>query len=54
MKSLVLAGVHSVSLVDEALVEVADLGNNFFLEDDQVGKPRAEAVAYWLQVGLCF
>jgi molybdopterin/thiamine biosynthesis adenylyltransferase len=31
-------------VVDDALVSRADLGNNFFVTEESVGKPRAEVV----------
>ncbi|KAF1761726.1 hypothetical protein GCK72_009982 [Caenorhabditis remanei] len=43
LKSLVLAGVHSFFIVDDARVEHADLGQNFFLQSDDIGRSRAEA-----------
>ncbi|CAD6187851.1 unnamed protein product [Caenorhabditis auriculariae] len=43
LKSLVLAGVHSFCIVDDAIVEPADVGNNFFLDEDDVGKSRSQA-----------
>ncbi len=44
-KNLALAGVGSLSLYDPTLVRVEDLGANFFLREDQVGKlSRTEAV----------
>lgn len=43
LKNLVLPNVGAFTIVDDAIVSAADLGNNFFVEADQVGKPRAEA-----------
>lgn len=43
LKSLVLAGVRSFFLVDDARVEQADIGQNFFLHHDDIGRSRAEA-----------
>lgn len=43
-KDVCLAGVRSVTLYDPGLVEIRDLGSNCFLRDDDVGKPRAQAV----------
>ena len=42
LKNLILPGVGSFTIVDEALVEEKDLGVNFFLHEDSIGKPRAE------------
>lgn len=44
VKNLVLPGIGHVTIVDSARVVAADLGHNFFLEEGDVGKPRAEAV----------
>lgn len=38
VKTLVLAGVGAVTLLDERDVAVADLGSNFFLRQDDVGQ----------------
>ncbi|ULU00911.1 hypothetical protein L3Y34_001375 [Caenorhabditis briggsae] len=43
LKSLVLAGVQSFYIVDDARVEQVDIGQNFFLHIDDIGRPRAEA-----------
>lgn len=43
-KNLVLAGPAAVTLHDEGLVEVKDLGANFFLREGNVGQRRGEAV----------
>ena len=40
-KNIALAGVKSVTLYDPNPVEVADLGTQFFLRNDDVGSPRA-------------
>ena len=42
LKNLILPGVGSFTIVDEALVEEEDLGVNFFLTEDSLGKSRAE------------
>lgn len=44
LKNLVLPNLGEFTLVDDALVTVADTGNNFFVEHSDIGKPRAEAV----------
>uniref|UniRef100_A0A8R1Y0Y6 NEDD8-activating enzyme E1 regulatory subunit n=1 Tax=Onchocerca volvulus TaxID=6282 RepID=A0A8R1Y0Y6_ONCVO len=41
IKSLVLAGIKSVYIVDSAIICKPDLGNNFFI-DDEIGQPRAK------------
>ena len=45
IKNLVLGGIHSFTLVDDALVTPRDLGNNFFVHESDLGKGRAAAVA---------
>ena len=40
-KNVVLGGVKSVTLCDNAPVAISDLGAQFFLREDDVGKPRA-------------
>ena len=42
LKNLILPGVGSFTIVDEALVEEEDLGVNFFLTEESLGKSRAE------------
>lgn len=43
-KNLILAGPHTVTVCDEGVVEVADLGSNFYLTAADVGKvARAHA-----------
>lgn len=42
-KNVALAGVKSISLYDPELVTVQDLSTQFFLSEDDVGKPRALA-----------
>ena len=42
LKNLVLPGIGQFSIQDSALVSEADLGVNFFLEDESLGKFRAE------------
>ncbi|OQR97624.1 ubiquitin activating enzyme, E1 family [Achlya hypogyna] len=44
-KNLILAGPGAVTVHDDGLAEIADLGVNFFLTEDDVGKPRAATVA---------
>lgn len=44
-KNLALAGVKSVTLYDPEPVAIQDLGTQFFLREDDVGKPRAECTA---------
>lgn len=49
MKNLVLPGIGRFTMVDSVRVESSDLGNSFFVEESDLGKPRAEAVCKWLQ-----
>jgi len=44
-KNLVLAGIHSLTIVDHALVTEADLGAQFFITEADIGTNRAEAAA---------
>lgn len=48
-KNVILAGVKSVTLVDDKATTLRDLGTQFFLTAEDVGKPRAEACAASLQ-----
>ncbi|CAJ1328592.1 unnamed protein product [Effrenium voratum] len=48
LKNLVLPGVGHFTVVDGSIVEPADLGQNFFLEEADLGKLRSEAVCRWL------
>lgn len=42
-KNVILGGVKSVTLHDEALCKVSDLSSQFYLTEDDIGKNRAEA-----------
>ena len=44
-KNLVLAGIHSLTIVDHALVTESDLGAQFFISESDIGMNRAEAAA---------
>lgn len=50
-KNIVLAGVGNVTLLDERDVEEMDLGANYFLREEEVGKKvswcRAGAAGVW-------
>ena len=37
-KNIVLAGIGSLTLLDDQLVHEADLGADFFLREDDIGK----------------
>lgn len=41
--SLLSSGVGNFTIVDDATVTEADLGVNFFLDEDSLGKSRAQA-----------
>lgn len=42
LKNLVLPGIGNFSVLDSGIVSEADLGVNFFLDDDSLGKFRAD------------
>ncbi|KAL9093284.1 MAG: hypothetical protein Q9165_004025 [Trypethelium subeluteriae] len=44
-KNLVLAGIHSITLVDHEVVTQDDLGSQFLVSEADVGQNRAEAAA---------
>jgi len=44
-KNLVLAGIHSLTIVDHELVTESDLGAQFFISEADIGMNRAEAAA---------
>ncbi|KAI0914332.1 hypothetical protein F4823DRAFT_349725 [Ustulina deusta] len=48
-KNLVLAGIGSLTIVDDQIVTEADLGAQFFLSQENVGQNRAEAAAVQVQ-----
>ena len=50
LKNLVLAGINRFHVVDDALVELTDLGQNFFISQEDVGKPRAGVITKMLKV----
>lgn len=41
LKNLVLPGIGKFTVVDQAIVDEADLGVNFFLDESSLGKSRA-------------
>lgn len=49
LKNLVLPGIGSFTIIDDANVTAADLGNNFFVDAESLGKNRAETVASLLK-----
>lgn len=48
LKNLVLGGIRSFCVVDAVAVRAEDLGNNFMISREALGRPRAEAVT-----GVC-
>ena len=48
LKNLVLPGIGQFSILDPAVVSEPDLGVNFFLEDESLGKFRAEETVKYL------
>jgi len=49
LKNLILPGVGSFTIVDEAVVQEQDLGVNFFLTEDSLEKSRAEESCNYLR-----
>ncbi|MCJ1283274.1 hypothetical protein MMC26_002602 [Xylographa opegraphella] len=49
LKNLVLPGVGNFTIVDDRLVEEKDLGVNFFLAEESLGRSRAEECCSYLQ-----
>eukprot|EP00629_Pelagomonadales_sp_RCC1024_P009325 CAMPEP_0119269644 /NCGR_PEP_ID=MMETSP1329-20130426/6971_1 /TAXON_ID=114041 /ORGANISM="Genus nov. species nov., Strain RCC1024" /LENGTH=209 /DNA_ID=CAMNT_0007269645 /DNA_START=166 /DNA_END=792 /DNA_ORIENTATION=- len=49
LKNLVLPGVGRFTVVDGATVSERDLANNFFVREEDVGRPRAAACAELLR-----
>ncbi|KAM7532446.1 hypothetical protein Aperf_G00000111282 [Anoplocephala perfoliata] len=45
LKNLVLPGIGRFTIVDDAVVTKKDLGGNFFIPPEHIGKPRAQVVA---------
>jgi amyloid beta precursor protein binding protein 1 len=52
LKSLVLAGIGSFHIIDDTIVTEADLGQNFFIEKEAIGKQRGECLVKLLTVML--
>jgi len=49
-KNIILAGVRSVTLHDPTPATYSDLSSQFFLTEEDLGKPRANACAAKLAV----
>jgi molybdopterin/thiamine biosynthesis adenylyltransferase len=49
-KNLILAGPKQVTLYDETICEIGDLGCNFYIKEEYVGKKtRADACVKYLR-----
>eukprot|EP01083_Nonionella_stella_P075523 205367_1 len=48
LKNCVLPAVGIFTIIDDTDVTISDLGNNFFVTQDDVGKKRAKVVSEWL------
>lgn len=48
LKNLVLPGCGFITIVDSKISTERDLGNNFFIEPNDIGKPLAEVVLKYL------
>lgn len=49
LKNLVLPGIGGFAIVDPAIVTEPDLGVNFFLSEESLGRSRAEETCKFLQ-----
>lgn len=49
LKNLILPGVGSFTIVDQAVVTDRDLGVNFFLTEESLGRSRAEESSKFLK-----
>ena len=49
LKNLILPGVGSFTIVDDKIVSQCDLGVNFFLTEESLGRSRAEESSKYLQ-----
>jgi len=49
LKNLVLPSVGNFTVIDDSIVTESDLGANFFLDEDSLGKSRAERTAALLE-----
>ncbi|KAF9120110.1 NEDD8-activating enzyme E1 regulatory subunit, partial [Mortierella sp. 14UC] len=45
LKNLVLPGIGQFTVIDQGTVTQSDIGSNFFLDADSLGKSRAERAA---------
>lgn len=49
LKNLILPGVGNFTIVDEHIVSECDLGVNFFLSEESLGRSRAEESSKYLK-----
>ena len=49
LKNLILPGVGQFTIVDEVKVQESDLGVNFFLTEDSLGRSRAQETCNYLR-----
>lgn len=49
LKNLILPGIGAFTIIDGNLVTTSDLGANFFVSNDHVGKPRSQVAVSLLQ-----
>lgn len=49
LKNLILPGIGTLTIVDEKIVSECDLGVNFFLAEESLGRSRAEESSKYLQ-----
>ena len=47
-KNLVLPGFGNFCIVDDKIVEARDLGNDFFVTAESLGRPKAEVILEFL------
>jgi amyloid beta precursor protein binding protein 1 len=49
LKNLILPGIGEFTILDHSIILDEDLGVNFFLEEDCLGKSRAQVVCRYLE-----
>ena len=54
LKNLVLAGIKSFHVVDDAVITESDLGKNFFVTESELGMLRAQVITGYLVVCFSF
>ena len=48
LKNLVLPGIGEIMIVDDRKVDATDLGNDFFVTKNDIGRPKAEVLSEML------